>query len=137
GGAEGLRLVLPAGAAPFAVGAFGPMRPDPAGRLDLPAGYSYRVVTKAGRRMPAPRTGLVPGRPDGTAAFAGPGGHVHLVNNHEQGATAAFPVVGPREPTYDPGASGGTTTTVAEGDNPRVDQNASPAGPRTQTARAA
>lgn len=78
--------------------------------------------------MPAPRTGLVPGRPDGTAAFAGPGGHVHLVNNHEQGATAAFPVVGPPELTYDPGASGGTTTIVVDGDNHLVNQTVSLAG---------
>ena len=128
GRAEGLRLLLPAGAAPGLIEGFGPLRRDPAGRLDLPPGYSYRVVTKAGRALPAPQVGLVPGRPDGTAAFAGPGGNVHLVNNHEQGATAAFPVVGPPNLTYDPGATGGTTTIVVDGDNALVDQTVSLAG---------
>jgi secreted PhoX family phosphatase len=128
GGLGGARLLSAAGATPALVAAIGPLQPDPAGRLDLPAGYSYRVVTKAGRSMPAPQTGLVPGRPDGTAAFAGLGGNVHLVQNHEQGRTADFPVVAASSLTYDPGATGGTTTIVVDGDNRLVDQTVSLAG---------
>lgn len=128
GGSSGLRVALPVGAVAAGTEGFGSLVRDPAGRLDLPAGYSYRVVTRSGRRMPAPQTGRVPGRPDGTAAFAGPGGNVHLVNNHEQGATATYPVVGPPELTYDQGATGGTTTIVVDADNRLVDQTVSLAG---------
>lgn len=128
GGAEGLRLALPAQAVGGLEAGFGPLVRDPKGRLDLPAGYSYRVVTRAGRAMPLPQTGLVPGRPDGTAAFAGPGGNVHLVNNHEQAGSAPFPVIGPPELTYDPGAVGGTTTIVVDATNHLVDQTVSLAG---------
>ena len=128
GGAEGLRLALPAQAVGGIEAGSEPLVRDPRGRLDLPAGFTYQVVTRAGRAMPAPQTGLVPGRPDGSGAFTGPGGRVHLVNNHEQGSTAAFPVVGPPNLTYDPGATGGTTTIVVDGDNVLVDQTVSLAG---------
>ena len=31
--------------------AFGPLRPDPAGILDLPEGFSYRIVERSGEMM--------------------------------------------------------------------------------------
>jgi secreted PhoX family phosphatase len=71
---------------------FGPLVRDPAGLLDLPAGFAYTVLSRAGEPLTA-GTGTVPGRPDGTAAFAGPRGGVHLVTNHEQGIGAPFPAV--------------------------------------------
>ena len=59
----------------------GPLKPDPAGLLDLPEGFTYRVISRAGQTM---TDGLkTPGKPDGMAAFAGKDGKVVLVRNHE------------------------------------------------------
>lgn len=59
----------------------GPLQPDPDGLLDLPQGFSYRVLAKRGDRM---SDGFkVPGKPDGMAAFPGADGKVVLVCNHE------------------------------------------------------
>ncbi|KAA0217380.1 MAG: DUF839 domain-containing protein [Leptolyngbya sp. PLA3] len=58
-----------------------PLRPDPRGILDLPEGFAYSVVSRLGDRM---SDGLVvPGKPDGMAAFPGPGGLTIVVRNHE------------------------------------------------------
>lgn len=57
--------------------------PDPAGLLDLPDGFSYRVISRTGDRM---ADGLfTPGAPDGMATFAVPGDlrHCLVVRNHE------------------------------------------------------
>ncbi|QXC62703.1 PhoX family protein [Aquihabitans sp. G128] len=93
---------------------YGPLVADPAGLLDLPKGFRYQVVTRAGDRLTdlsgRPTQALVPGAQDGTAAFAGPRGSTVLVVNHEQGATAAFPATAPAAYTYDPKAVGGTST---------------------------
>lgn len=60
---------------------YGPLRADPKGILDLPAGFSYKVLSRTGERM---NDGLlVPGKHDGMAAFPGPGGKTILVRNHE------------------------------------------------------
>ena len=65
----------------------GPLRVDPDGLLDLPDGFSYRVVSKSGDTMD---DGLkVPPAHDGMAAFPGPDGRVILVCNHEM--PPAFP----------------------------------------------
>jgi secreted PhoX family phosphatase len=108
---NGLGLALPAhalGAVAKNDGGFGPLLPDPAGILDLPQGFSYSIVTQAGRPLAGQPGGIVPGRPDGTASFDGPWGGVLLVNNHEQGATAPFPAVAEPDFVYDPGSTGGT-----------------------------
>jgi secreted PhoX family phosphatase len=107
-----LRLAMPAFGAPTADRAFGPLRPDPAGLLDLPAGFRYDIVTQAGRPLAGGdgAAGLTPGRPDGTAAFAGILAKTYLVQNHEQGSSADFPATADARFTYDPGAVGGTTT---------------------------
>ncbi|MFC7339290.1 alkaline phosphatase PhoX [Haloferula chungangensis] len=64
----------------------GPLIPDPQRILDLPKGFSYRVISKVGTRM---SDGFkVPGKPDGMAAFPGPDGKVILVRNHELPLTA-------------------------------------------------
>ncbi|WP_035606066.1 alkaline phosphatase PhoX [Haloferula sp. BvORR071] len=66
---------------------FGPLIPDPDGILDLPQGFSYKVLARRGEPM---SDGFkVPGQPDGMAAFAGPDGKVVLVCNHELGLTQA------------------------------------------------
>jgi secreted PhoX family phosphatase len=60
---------------------FGPLRPDPEGILDLPGGFSYKIISRWGDEMADGL--LVPGLPDGMAAFEGPDGTTVLVRNHE------------------------------------------------------
>ena len=109
---------------------FGKLRPDPGRIIDLPAGFSYSVVSRAGTPM---SDGLrVPQSHDGMAAFDGGDGRITLICNHELGpedtAISAFgePFQSApawlRERIYDSGAgqtpsNGGTTTTVF---NPRT-----------------
>jgi secreted PhoX family phosphatase len=107
---------------------FGPLEPDPAGILDLPQGFSYSIVTQAGRPLAGQPTGIVPGRPDGTASFEGPSGGVLLVNNHEQGTTATFPAVADADFVYDPGTTGGTTTILVDRHNNAILEYVSLAG---------
>jgi secreted PhoX family phosphatase len=60
---------------------YGPLIPDPKRIFDLPAGFSYKVISRSGEIM---SDGLhLPGQVDGMAAFAGPDGRVILVRNHE------------------------------------------------------
>ncbi|MBX2814811.1 MAG: DUF839 domain-containing protein [Saprospiraceae bacterium] len=64
----------------LAVG-YGPLLKDPAGILDLPAGFTYKIISKMGEMM---EDGFhVPGAADGMAAFSGPNGEVIIVRNHE------------------------------------------------------
>lgn len=60
-----------------------PLVPDPERRLDLPEGFSYRLLTETGKPMTDGFT--TPGRPDGMACFAHPAeaGKLVLVRNHE------------------------------------------------------
>ena len=54
---------------------------DPKRILDLPEGFSYRVLSITGDRMD---DGLrTPGKPDGMAAFSGENGRIIVVRNHE------------------------------------------------------
>ncbi len=102
---------LPALAAPAGAGAgYGPLMPDPAGILDLPPGFAYRIVSRAGDVLV--NGARLPGRFDGTGAFPGPGGGVRLVRNHEQGGSATYSTVAAAASAlvYDPGAMGGTST---------------------------
>jgi secreted PhoX family phosphatase len=63
---------------------FGPLLRDPNGVIDLPKGFSYQVISRAGEQM---TDGLfVPGAHDGMAAFPGPKGLTILVRNHEVAA---------------------------------------------------
>jgi secreted PhoX family phosphatase len=103
----------------------GPLRPDPGERLDLPDGFSYRVVSKTGDTMD---DGFrVPPAHDGMAAFPGADGRVILVCNHEMPpAFSEYSAFGTdfkslpdelKERVYDHGGgtspgAGGTTTTV-------------------------
>lgn len=53
--------------------------------MDLPDGFSYRVISRVGETM---NDGfMVPGRPDGMGAFAGQNGRVIVVRNHENSPT--------------------------------------------------
>ena len=113
--------------------ALGPLQPDPELVLDLPDGFSYAVVSRAGDTM---SDGLkVPPAHDSMAAFAGEDGRVILICNHEMDSGypeyGAFGTAFAEQPesvkanVYDlggditPGA-GGTTTTVYDPDTPGV-----------------
>ncbi|MFK0252140.1 alkaline phosphatase PhoX [Streptomyces sp. NPDC090445] len=88
---------------------YGPLLPDPDGLLDLPAGFTYRVLSRAGDPLRSGE-GTVPANCDGMAAFAaGSGGGVRLVRNHENRTTASLHVPAVDGLTYDPAALGGCT----------------------------
>ncbi len=60
---------------------YGPLRPDPAGLLDLPQGFTYRVISQLGETM---SDGFrVPDAADGMGCFDLGGGKLALVRNHE------------------------------------------------------
>lgn len=68
---------------------YGPLLPDPARLIDLPEGFSYRVISRLGNIMD---DGLpVPDSADGMGAFALPDGRIALVRNHELRASAKKP----------------------------------------------
>jgi uncharacterized protein len=57
------------------------LRPDPRRVIDLPEGFSYRVLDSTGEAM---SDGFrVPGRPDGMGCFSGPERSLILMRNHE------------------------------------------------------
>ncbi|MBI1292109.1 DUF839 domain-containing protein [bacterium] len=105
---------------------FGPLVADPNGIFDLPAGFSYKVVSRPGDVMSDGL--LLPGVPDGMAAFAGEGDNVLVVRNHEispgdldsspWGEESELLSKTPAESIYDTGAAGkppclgGTSTFV-------------------------
>ncbi|MEU6867648.1 alkaline phosphatase PhoX [Streptomyces sp. NPDC046876] len=99
----------PAGRGP----GYGPLVPDPRGLLDLPAGFTYTVLSRAGDPLRSGE-GTVPANCDGMAAFAaGPAGPaaggVRLVRNHENKPAATLRVPPVAGLTYDPAALGGCT----------------------------
>jgi hypothetical protein len=127
-GATGLLLgdgMLPAIAAiargpqRFATG-FGPLVPDPAGLLDLPAGFHYKLLSPGllasqkslGDRFQSTLSNgdPTPGLHDGMGAFAGPDGGTILVRNHEMNLGDGPAVDPARVRPYDAKLSGGTTT---------------------------
>jgi secreted PhoX family phosphatase len=65
---------------------YGPLVADPQGLIDLPAGFSYRVISSLGDAMSD--GGTVPDRADGMGCFDIGGGRLALVRNHELSATA-------------------------------------------------
>lgn len=71
------------GAAPLDL----PLESDPAGLLDLPRGFGYRILSRTGD--PLSDGFLTPGAPDGMAAFPIPGDpdRCRLVRNHELNPT--------------------------------------------------
>ncbi len=86
-------------------GGYGPLQPDPAKVLALPAGFGYVRFGETGQPM---SDGIpTPSGHDGMAAFPGEGSTVRLVRNHERGPGAAYGA-----PAYDATAGGGTTNLV-------------------------
>lgn len=66
---------------------YGPLKRDPNGLLDLPEGFSYRIISQGGETMD---DGLfVPQNFDGMGCFPLDGSRVALVRNHELKASRA------------------------------------------------
>jgi secreted PhoX family phosphatase len=107
------------------VSKYGPLEKDPAGVFDLPAGFNYRIISRRGEEMNDGM--LTPDKPDGMATFAGRGGKVILVRNHELlpdhfgpfGVDSSLINNVPKKRIYDVGKNGtickgGTTTLVID-----------------------
>jgi secreted PhoX family phosphatase len=84
---------------------------DPARQLDLPPGFRYRVLERAGAPM---SDGFrVPGCPDGMACFQGPDDTLILMRNHELDRnTSQAGYATPPPEAYDPEGAGGVTRLV-------------------------
>jgi uncharacterized protein len=114
---------------------YGPLLPDPEGIIDLPKGFTYKIISRQGNKM---NDGFfVPGKADGMATFAGKKGRVIVVRNHEVSpedlASSPFGDKNGllskinRDKVYDYGfgsspALGGTTTIVYNPQTQRVEQ---------------
>lgn len=60
---------------------YGKLKRDPKGVLNLPDGFTYKIIARRGKPM---SDGLVhPDKPDGMATFAGKDGRIILIRNHE------------------------------------------------------
>ena len=102
---------------------YGPLLPDPLGFLDLPGGFSYRVISRFGDRMDD--GGTVPDAADGMGCFSLPEGRIALVRNHE--LKAKHDSGGTIESGYDRRLDGtvlpgGTTTIVLDADTLKLEQ---------------
>jgi len=104
---------------------YGPLEKDPAGILDLPEGFTYKVISRQGELMDDGL--LMPGKQDGMATFPTQDGKVIIICNHEISSTDKY--LGafgpdnvnlgaiPKEDLYEYGKGefpglGGTTTLV-------------------------
>ena len=135
-GAGQVLLTAPNAAAAPVVPGYGPLHDDPDGLLALPAGFSYRLVTAAGRtRLESGEP--TPGFHDGTGAFARRGGGTLLVVNHEIReplADAEHPVPPLDGLTYDPAMAGGCTIVEADAQGARLREVVGLAGTSTNCA---
>lgn len=131
-GASEVLLTAPhAAAAPAPAGVgYGPLVPDPAGRLALPKGFRYTIVTEAGvSRLESGE--LTPSNHDGAGAFAGRGAGTAVVYNHEirvPFAAAPLPVPHADGLVYDPAAGGGATIVEADRDGGPLRESVGVAG---------
>jgi secreted PhoX family phosphatase len=135
GNLETVASAAPAAARGKTTAGYGPLVADRAGRLSLPRGFSYRVVTHAGE------TRLESGEPtpekhDGMATFPRAGGGCVIVYNHEinRSHNAAYPVPALPGLTYDPGAPGGCTVVEVDEEGKRVTEFVGLAGTSTNCA---
>jgi secreted PhoX family phosphatase len=117
GGYPLLRALSEEPRGPWRRGPYGPLRPDPAGILDLPEGFGYRILDRAHDPM---ADGLrVPSRPDGMACFD-TGSELVLVRNHENPSRVAMlgPWTGEVAPeAYSRTGMGGVTRVVLDRDS--------------------
>ena len=134
-GSTEMLLTAPEAAGAPAQAGYGPLVPDPAGRLALPQGFRYSIVTHAG--VTKLDTGeFTPRNHDGTGAFRARGGGTVLVNNHEirDPIATELPVPTLEGLTYDPGAAGGCTIVEVGRDGNRTGERVGIAGTRTNCA---
>lgn len=96
---------------------YGPLLQDPGGLLDLPQGFSYRMISRLGDAMDD--GARVPDAADGMGCFALPGGKLALVRNHELKPGEGNG--GARGPAFD-AAPGGTTTMVLDAATLRLER---------------
>ena len=103
---------------------YGPLLSDPEGIMNLPEGFSYRIISRLGETMTDGL--LVPGAADGMATFEGRDGKVIIIRNHELSPTSSSGPFGAsnellgnvtQDQLYDYGhgtmpCQGGTTTMV-------------------------
>lgn len=130
----GFRTAVEGGGPDLRAKGFGNLVDDPRGIFNLPPGFTYVVLSRTGEAMDDGL--LVPGAPDGMAAFPGPDGRTILVRNHEQDALdlkkGAFGrdhelLAKRRVPLYDAGRGkrpglGGTTTLVYDPKQRKVER---------------
>jgi secreted PhoX family phosphatase len=113
-------------ALPLSATGYGPLVPDPAGILALPAGFTYRIVSESG--VTQTLDGVpTPSDPDGNGVFANGTGST-IVNNHEIGGSETYAVPVLAGLTYDPGARAGTTNIDVDAQGNRVREYTSVAG---------
>ena len=137
GGVEDALAAIATGPSARAEG-FGALKRDPAGLLDLPAGFQYRLLSPGG---PAEDRGgnarlasslddgtPTPGSHDGMASFAGANGVTILVRNHELDLGGSAAVDPERRRRYDAKAGGGTTTLWVDSERRLVKSFASLSG---------
>ncbi|MGN9757720.1 PhoX family protein [Streptomyces sp. SD31] len=106
---------------------YGPLVPDPKGLLDLPEGFSYRVLSREGDKLRSGE-GPVPSNHDGMTALPGRHGRVHLVRNHENRADGRVPVPTVEGLTYDPAGKGGCTALTLDSRNRVLSERVAIAG---------
>src|SRR4051794_15551001 len=98
-------------AAPAGQRPFPPLVDDPDGILALPPGFSYKIVTYAGKTQLQHGEGPTPSNHDGTAVFEAGRGRLRLIQNHELPAGSKLGVPHIPGTVYDPTAlmAGGCT----------------------------
>ncbi|MEU3713892.1 alkaline phosphatase PhoX [Streptomyces catenulae] len=133
GGLAAAPVAVAAGAGP-ATGAAahgpgpGPLVPDPDGILALPAGFAYRLVTRADGTTPDSGE---PTHHGGTGAFAGPPAATPLVDNHASQSPRndrPHPVPPAEEPVHEPAAAGGRTAVEVAPDGTPIGERVGLAG---------
>jgi secreted PhoX family phosphatase len=113
---------------------YGPLQPDPDGRLALPNGFHYTVVAEAGVTL-LDSGEPTPDFPDGSVSFPRPGGGSIIITNHEvRNPDFTYGVPHLEGLTYDPGLNGGTTTIEVDKHGERVREYVSLAGTSTNCA---
>lgn len=101
---------------------FGPLMDAGAGLLDLPKGFSYRILQRDG--VPMADGHSMPPQPDGMACFQGGDGRWVLLRNHELGdrffldrygfSASMYAGGTPPLPNVDPGCYGGVSRVVLD-----------------------
>lgn len=95
---------------------FGPLVPDPNGLLDLPEGFTYRIIQEATGQMSDGFS--VPGLPDAMACFVGDDGNWILMRNQEVPFFDIFhspyPIGQAPPEAFDPDGLGGVSRVVID-----------------------